>query len=301
MKKAFTLIELLVVIAIIAILAAILFPVFAQAKVAAKKTKSLAELKQVGTATAIYLGDYDDLYPLAYGWHPSIGWGHTYLHDVPADWYPGNSSAYLSFVGAHPANSTEPYRKNMQLLKVDGRTSNITGDDFSIAVKSVGEVGYTFNGLLQSYSSTAMERISNVPMWTSFYGNINIQGYGLSDPQLYCPNSAAGCTYVPTTPTCDGDAQNGAWTYAITLDPMGSHHIYGNGENWVHADTSAKFKKLGMSYGGASDFNNDPYTQYKQDGTPGGGWYDANYCHMYHFAPDWDGTIVGTPVEELWP
>ncbi|CAN5598182.1 hypothetical protein BH11ARM2_BH11ARM2_34810 [soil metagenome] len=59
-KRAFTLIELLVVIAIIAILAAILFPVFAQAKAAAKSTATLNNLKEVGTATHIYAGDYDD-------------------------------------------------------------------------------------------------------------------------------------------------------------------------------------------------------------------------------------------------
>ena len=64
MKRAFTLIELLVVIAIIAILAAILFPVFAQAKFAAKRTASLSNLKQIGTATMIYVNDSDDvLYP----------------------------------------------------------------------------------------------------------------------------------------------------------------------------------------------------------------------------------------------
>jgi len=59
MKKAFTLIELLVVIAIIAILAAILFPVFAQAKAAAKKTAALSNLKQNGTAVLMYTADYD--------------------------------------------------------------------------------------------------------------------------------------------------------------------------------------------------------------------------------------------------
>ena len=66
MKKAFTLIELLVVIAIIAILAAILFPVFAQAKAAAKKTQALAHAKQIGTAEQIYLTDNDDVYQPAY-------------------------------------------------------------------------------------------------------------------------------------------------------------------------------------------------------------------------------------------
>lgn len=64
-KKAFTLIELLVVIAIIAILAAILFPVFAQAKSAAKKTQSLSNVKNLGTAAQLYSNDYDDYFPLA--------------------------------------------------------------------------------------------------------------------------------------------------------------------------------------------------------------------------------------------
>lgn len=63
MKKAFTLIELLVVIAIIAILAAILFPVFAQAKLAAKKAAGLAQQKQIGTALQMYASDYDDGIP----------------------------------------------------------------------------------------------------------------------------------------------------------------------------------------------------------------------------------------------
>lgn len=60
MKKAFTLIELLVVIAIIAILAAILFPVFAQAKAAAKRTADMSNVKNIGLGMQMYTSDNDD-------------------------------------------------------------------------------------------------------------------------------------------------------------------------------------------------------------------------------------------------
>jgi prepilin-type N-terminal cleavage/methylation domain-containing protein/prepilin-type processing-associated H-X9-DG protein len=62
-RRGFTLIELLVVIAIIAILAAILFPVFAQAKLAAKKAVDLSNMKQIGLALMMYANDYDDTTP----------------------------------------------------------------------------------------------------------------------------------------------------------------------------------------------------------------------------------------------
>jgi len=61
--KGFTLIELLVVIAIIAILAAILFPVFAQAREKARQTTCLSNLKNMGTAIIMYTDDYDETYP----------------------------------------------------------------------------------------------------------------------------------------------------------------------------------------------------------------------------------------------
>ncbi len=79
-RSGFTLIELLVVIAIIAILAAILFPVFAQAREKARQTSCLSNLKQLGTAVMMYTQDYDETYPTQF--------------QNPYATCPGGSSAY---------------------------------------------------------------------------------------------------------------------------------------------------------------------------------------------------------------
>jgi prepilin-type N-terminal cleavage/methylation domain-containing protein/prepilin-type processing-associated H-X9-DG protein len=79
-NRAFTLIELLVVIAIIAILAAILFPVFAQAKASAKKISDLSNMKQIQLGALMYANDYDDYYFLAatYPAPPDNNYGDMY-------------------------------------------------------------------------------------------------------------------------------------------------------------------------------------------------------------------------------
>lgn len=102
-KKAFTLIELLVVIAIIAILAAILFPVFAQAKVAAKKTACLSNTKQYLMAVMMYMPDYDDAFPI-------IQYNNTYEAN------PNQPTGPDQAIG----NLVQPYMKNYQLLASPG-------------------------------------------------------------------------------------------------------------------------------------------------------------------------------------
>jgi len=84
LKKGFTLIELLVVIAIIAILAAILFPVFAQAKEAAKKTQCLSNVKNLTLACVMYSSDYDDY--MVPGGTTSGGDGYQAGYSGPVDW-----------------------------------------------------------------------------------------------------------------------------------------------------------------------------------------------------------------------
>jgi prepilin-type N-terminal cleavage/methylation domain-containing protein/prepilin-type processing-associated H-X9-DG protein len=75
--RGFTLIELLVVIAIIAILAAILFPVFARAREKARQTSCLSNLKQISLGMLMYAEDYDEMLP--YYQRP---WGWAWYHDI---------------------------------------------------------------------------------------------------------------------------------------------------------------------------------------------------------------------------
>jgi prepilin-type N-terminal cleavage/methylation domain-containing protein len=135
-RKAFTLIELLVVIAIIAILAAILFPVFAQAKLAAKKTQSLSNLKQHGLAIQMYLGDADDRYLPAFNPGPGGAWAQysstgqdlgvmwtinvqPYIKNVdlnysPADTDAGKADSTIPWAGVHVSYSTNGWLTGWQ-------------------------------------------------------------------------------------------------------------------------------------------------------------------------------------------
>lgn len=120
--KGFTLIELLVVIAIIAILAAILFPVFAQAKLAAKKTNDLSQLKQLALASLMYSNDYDDMamsVPYAATWSTSCpGCGTNTQFDVGngleatmGPWWTDRIMPYVKNKGmfANPTNNQKLY------------------------------------------------------------------------------------------------------------------------------------------------------------------------------------------------
>lgn len=100
-RRAFTLIELLVVIAIIAILAAILFPVFAQAREAARKTACLNNLKQMGTGLLMYSQDFDEELPPAWIGYPAVP-------------FPGQ---------ARWMDVVQPYVKNTQIFSCPSSTA----------------------------------------------------------------------------------------------------------------------------------------------------------------------------------
>ena len=109
--KGFTLIELLVVIAIIAILAAILFPVFARARENARRASCMSNLKQIGLGMMMYMQDYDSLYPTRYFYNGTTtpgDSGGTMIGQIVPPLDTGTS--------ANAKWELEPYTKSVQLM-----------------------------------------------------------------------------------------------------------------------------------------------------------------------------------------
>lgn len=130
MKKAFTLIELLVVIAIIAILAAILFPVFAQAKLAAKKTASLSNVKQIGTSEIMYSTDADGMFVLESNASDALG------TSLAAQLQAGTAQTWVLLI--------QPYMKNFGLM-VDPGVGDPGGFYNSGSSNTAGAANWFYN------------------------------------------------------------------------------------------------------------------------------------------------------------
>lgn len=310
-SRAFTLIELLVVIAIIAILAAILFPVFAQAKVAAKKTADLSNTKQIATATMIYGTDNDDLFPLQAGRDCGGLWNFNSRVYVPADW---NKTSVATDNGGcqkrvHSGYQTPPtevlaYVKSDQMWQMPGTslaTPPTGGEwDYSAAnqLKAPIKITYSMNGLMTGYSTTAVVSPATTPAWWPGFGKTAYNGYTYTNPFLICPDPNAACTFSGSGPNF-GEAgscnnmdnhnspgfANGTQSGFGNID-YGTVWAFGKTENWVYTDGHAKSRPTGT--GGAKD---DPFVTsptYRATGVPAQNLvYIDSQCHVPLFRPDY--------------
>jgi len=144
-RRGFTLIELLVVIAIIAILAAILFPVFAQARESARRTSCLSNLKQLDLACHMYSQDYDECFP--------------------CDYYACNSST----THARLVGQLLPYMKNMQIMYCPSAARTGMADILPTeANKAAGNIGYYYYSYDQVPSTVSPKGGTNYATWISW-------------------------------------------------------------------------------------------------------------------------------------
>ena len=222
-RSAFTLIELLVVIAIIAILAAILFPVFGRARENARRSSCQSNIKQLGLGIMQYTQDYDELYPQDY----SVSANRNYVWDL----------------------AIQPYVKSTQILQcpsdpIPQPTSNMGN----------GWTDYSYNKLLTVvgpapgfiHSGKSMAAI-NAPALSIMLSETTNRPAWTAEQPRYVSASERGDACVGIL----GLSGTGHCTDAAAIDRVAAQrHL--EGANYLFADGHVKFQKLTQIYGAAT-------------------------------------------------
>lgn len=226
MKKAFTLIELLVVIAIIAVLAAILFPVFSRAKDSAKKSACLSNLKQLSTAFALYLNDSDGLYPTCDNDKAKIDGKPPEPETPEADGPPERDWTI----------TTQPYIKNFGILRCPSDDSLRPQDPKNPDLTREYRTSYTVNGW--SEYDLSENAVSSPSSWILLAERNN----KLRGPKTW---------WMFYWWTWQGTGSNAVWPPSNTPDPKpkASEDIaferHGSPSNWLYGDGHSKSAPFG--------------------------------------------------------
>jgi prepilin-type N-terminal cleavage/methylation domain-containing protein len=223
-RSGFTLIELLVVIAIIAILAAILFPVFAQAREKARASACLSNMKQIGTGLQQYLSDWDDVYPM--------------------NRFPIKPGATTS--AGHWHGSTYTWRRAL-----DGymKTVNIwlcPSNEYQWSTSHVGEIG---NVPGDDSNKNPLYKDRLIPTGYAYNGGFFHEGSKSAD----CPPRELAEIKEPSQLICILESRAGhpdlgywvlSWGALSENRSLGWFQSHTKGCNWIFSDTHAKWYKI---------------------------------------------------------
>jgi prepilin-type N-terminal cleavage/methylation domain-containing protein/prepilin-type processing-associated H-X9-DG protein len=255
-KHGFTLIELLVVIAIIAILAAILFPVFAQARMAARKAVCVSNLKQLVLATRMYSDDYDGYFPriqasdgngnwTVISWwavhfyqqalDPYIKMGRGTVNQTNVWWDPSDPSKNMPYIWGSFINNGLLTCNNTSETSIDKPSETIFS---GLRAKDWDVV--TGTAPLPVPAPPATD-----PFWTSEFFDFGIDPYDKSDPnspywwshgKIFPP-----CSLFPTDPYC------------LDWEPLVDTHRYANQAPYSFVDGHVKVLPFAATYRSSDD------------------------------------------------
>ncbi|MDX1933934.1 MAG: DUF1559 domain-containing protein [Capsulimonadales bacterium] len=314
--RAFTLIELLVVIAIIAILAAILFLVFAQAREKARAITCISNAKQLGTATLMYVQDYDETFPTAFGTRSdSLAWAWNFYHHAPLAWSTAFGPINREMSAGAAQNVLLPYIKSLGLFSCPSQVTQNVYDEtvYGARVNDPIVSAYTYNGLLHTYPlAGVINPVDTIVFWEG-NGKVSNRGAVLASPTLICDEAGAdannipACRYSPASDFCS-ESVNGQ--VSVTWPADGTFWIHNRGANFVMSDGHAKYRILGGTTNASAeeaqsnprptDCKTDPGLGYDPSGLSYWGWNQAGpngeqwTCHPYLFRPDFQ------PTDQCW-
>jgi prepilin-type N-terminal cleavage/methylation domain-containing protein/prepilin-type processing-associated H-X9-DG protein len=206
-KRAFTLIELLVVIAIIAILAAILFPVFAKAREKARQTSCLSNVRQMGTAAQSYAQDYDETLP------PNRGYD-VWTQDGAGNWNGTSQNATWR-------SCVQPYIKNWQIFRCPSAASDCSCEENDLPKSRPA-------GTPAVYTGPRLHYVCNGSLF-------NAQPYIRGLPMAVITMPAQQTCYFDAT-FCGPDL--GGWCSQVF-----TYRPHNDGKNFAFADGHAKWLK----------------------------------------------------------
>lgn len=278
-KRAFTLIELLVVIAIIAILAAILFPVFAQAKLAAKQTKAISNVKQIATSALMYSNDNDDTFA-PYAFYPDGDFvNYTWFSEYYHSWY-----ELIDPYVKSPEVFLDPVQPHDPSFLNTGRYSTVfTSPEYKIISNYVWipktpwmQQWSWYNGITNQYAGFPIysNPISDEMGFTGIY--VEYEGAIANDlNKVFDPARTAWLMngYFMSKMTTPGASKTygDAWGYGWTTDPSAPFFkdiaVYRQGVVTAFADSHAKWincKRLWWD--GTDDYNGNPSNQFMHAG-----------------------------------
>jgi len=226
-ESAFTLIELLLVIAIIAILAAILFPVFATAREKARQSTCTSNLKQIGLAAAQYMQDYDEMFfarCFTAGSAPGYGSGGVWWLNNP-----GQPSLLL------------PYLKTAQV-------------GFCPDQLYTGGIGYGYNAEMVTLNPIQqLSQISTPALMLMVADDTDMGTFGgtMYDPANYC--SWVDNFTSPPNLTTTAATQTYPCTWSTTVPSVYPYGRHSGGVNVLYCDYHVKWVLVGELYNNGSD------------------------------------------------